>query len=144
MPKSVEVDAGKANKFKARVARFLDKGRLELRCHSREGIRCLLNSVNDLGCSDAAIAKLLRVSRPAVSRWRSGPSFPSRENLARLEYLEGELRRMGPSHWYWPRAPESGRTPGGRLIQFKVQERSERMARVAMKLERLKWASGLP
>lgn len=143
MGKINEIDPNKAARLKARVAKLLDKARQERRHRSKEYIRGLLDSINSLGCNDAAIAKLLKIRRASVSKWRSRQTNPSRENLAKLEYLKKELERLGPSPWHWPRAPEAGKTPGGRLIRFEVQEKNERMAQTAMKLRELKWASGL-
>jgi hypothetical protein len=121
---------------------LLDKAWQERRRLSKEYVRGLLDSINRLGCNDTAISKLLRISKASVSRWR-WRSDPSRENLAKLEFLKKELERLGPSTWHWPRAPESGRTPGGKPIRFEAQDKDKRMAQDAMKLRELKWASGL-
>lgn len=142
MGKINEIDPNKGARLKVRVAKLLDEARQERRRCSKEYVRDLLDGINSLGCNDTAVSKLLRISGASVSKWR-WRADPSRENLAKLEFLKKELERLGPSPWHWPRAPESGRTPGGKPIRFKVQDKDKRMAQDAMKLHELKWASGL-
>jgi hypothetical protein len=137
-----EIDPNKAARLNARIAKLLDKARQERRHISKKYVRGLLDSINSLGCNDSAISKLLRISRASVSRWR-WRAYPNRINLAKLEFLKEELERLGPSTRRWPRAPESGRTPGGKPIRFEAQDKDKRMAQDAMKLRELKWSSGL-
>jgi len=55
-------------KLKARVAKLLDEAWQERRRRSKEHVRDLLDDINGLGCNDAAIAKLLKISRASVSK----------------------------------------------------------------------------
>jgi len=101
-----------AEGFGVRVTEFLNGRRWERRRRSKEHIRGLLDSINRLGCSDAATARLLKVSRSSVSEWRSGAHGPSRERLIRLEYLEKRLaadgERAGGRHTREDAAPLEG------------------------------------